>query len=119
MEFFELIGKFQKEPIMGQGVPDTTQPSQQTYIPIIAIARITLKHTLYRLPIAMKDAPDHICGTAQRVGYTGTQQNDLAIYRLKVKTVSHLPVITLPGFFVLEQGIFVDYEQWCASQQAK
>lgn len=104
---------------MNQHAQAPLQPSQQTYISVVAISRITLKHSLYRLPIATADAPDHICGVAQRVGYTGKQDNDLAIYRLKVKTGNNLPVMTLPGFFVLEQGVFVDYEQWCAKQVVK
>ena len=103
---------------MNQNGQNPIHPPQQTYIPAVAISRITLKHTLYRLPVATRDAPDHICGLAQRVGYTGTKENDLAIYRLKVKIGNHLPVMTLPGFFVLEQGIFVDYEQWCAARRA-
>src|SRR5437762_4353176 len=104
---------------MNQQAQTPMQPPQQTYIPTVVIGRITLKHSLYRLPIATANAPDQICGVAQRVGYTGKQENDLAIYRLKVKTGNNLPVITLPGFFVLEQGIFVDYEQWCANQRVK
>lgn len=104
---------------MDQHTQTPTQPPQQTYIPIVAISRITLKHSLYRLPVATVDAPDQVCGVAQRVGYTGKQENDLTIYRLKIKTGINLSILTLPGFFVLEQGIFVDYEQWCANSRAK
>ena len=104
---------------MNQNGQNPIHLPQQTYIPTVAISHVTLKHTLYRLPIATRNAPDHICGIAMRVGYTGTQEHDLTMYRLKVKTGKHLPVMTLPGFFVLEQGIFVDYEQWCASRQAE
>ena len=104
---------------MDQHTPNPTQLSQQTYIPAVAIGRIPLKHSLYRLPVATAGAPDQICGVAQRVGFTGKQDNDLAIYRLKIKAGNNLPVITLPGFFVLEQGKFVDYEQWCANLRAK
>jgi len=104
---------------MDQYTQTATQPPQQTYIPIVAISRITLKHSLYRLPVATAAAPDKVCGVAQRVGYTGKQENDLAIYRLKIKTGINPPVLTLPGFFVLEQGIFVEYDQWCANSRAK
>ena len=104
---------------MNQHAQNPIQPPQQTYIPVVAIGRITLKHSLYRLPIATLDVPDHTCGVAQRVGYIGTQENDLTLYRLKVKAGNNLSIMTLPGFFVLEQGVFVDYEQWCANQRAK
>lgn len=56
---------------------------------------------------------------AQRIGYTGNRDDDLAIYRLKIKPGADLPTITLPGFFVIEDGIFKDYEQWCDSRKAK
>ena len=104
---------------MDQHEQNTTQLSQRTYISAVAIDRITLKLSLYRLQVATVDAPDQVCGVAQRVGYTGRQDNDLAVYRLKIKAGNDLPVITLPGFFVLEQGIFVDYERWCANSRAK
>lgn len=109
----------EKSWIMIQHAQNPTQPPQPTYIPTIAIGSITQKHSLYRLPIATLDTPDRICGIAQRVGYTGKQDNDLTIYRLKIKTGNNLPVMTLPGFYVLEQGIFVDYEQWCMNQRVK
>jgi len=38
-----------------------------------------------------------------------TLETDLAIYRLKIKPTSDLPLVTLPGFFVLENGIFIRY----------
>ncbi len=72
-----------------------------------------------RLPVALANTPDQVCGIALRVGYTGKQDNDLAMYRLKVKAGHNLSVITLPGFFVLEQGIFVDYEQWSANSRTQ
>lgn len=104
---------------MNHQAQTSTQPPQQTYVPVVAIGRITLKHSLYRLPIATTVAPDSICGVALRVGYTGRQENDLAIYRLKIKIGNNLPVMTFPGFFVLEQSVFVDYEQWCANSRVK
>ncbi|MFL5627056.1 MAG: hypothetical protein ACJ788_15860 [Ktedonobacteraceae bacterium] len=91
-------------------------PLQQTYIPVIALASATLRHSLRRLEIATIHTPDHVCGMAQRIGYTGGQANDLAIYRLKVKGRNIISSITLPGFYVIENGVFVEYEQW---QQAE
>ena len=96
-----------------------SQQPQQIYIPAVGISRITVKHSLPRLPVATAKTPDQVCGVAQRVGYTGTQDNDLAIFRLKIKAGQNLPVITLPGFFVLEQGVFIDYEQWCANSKTQ
>lgn len=85
---------------------------QQSYIPAIAMPRATLRHSLLKLPIAQWTKPDHICGFAQRVGYTGNQDKDLAIYRLKIKNNNNQHTFTLPGLFVIENGIFIDYEQW-------
>jgi len=65
----------------------------------------------------MRKAPELICGFAQRVGYTGSQDKDLAIYRLKVKPGKDLSTVTLPGFFVIENGVFLDYEQWCQNRE--
>ena len=94
-------------------------PTQQTYVPAVVLSQFTLKHSLQKLPVAVKGALDHICGVAQRVGYTGNSDDDLAVYRLKVKIGKNLSTITLPGFFVVEDGIFQDYEQWCRNREAK
>lgn len=88
------------------------QSHQNTYKPAISIVRITAKHTLGRIPIAPIDTPESICGTARRVGYTGRLDSDLAIYRLKVKNKEPRYTVTLPGLFVVDEGVFVDYEQW-------
>ena len=85
---------------------------QQSYVPVVAMPHATLRHSLLRLPIALHTAPDRACGFAQRVGYTGNQDTDLAIYRLKIKGTRDIPTITLPNLFVIENGIFVDYDQW-------
>ena len=85
---------------------------QTIYIPGIPVDRATLKHSLNRLPVALLKQPDHICGEARRVGYTGKEDQDLALYRLKIKANKGLPTITLPGFFIIENGIFRDYEHW-------
>ena len=85
---------------------------QQSYVPAVAMAHATLRYSLPRLPVALQTEPDRICGFAQRVGYTGNQDTDLAIYRLKIKAVHNIPTITLPNLFVIENGVFVDYEQW-------
>lgn len=64
-----------------------------------------------KLSIALEETPNHISGQALRVGYTGSLLTDLALYRLKIKATSELPATTLPGFFVLEHGLFRVYEE--------
>jgi hypothetical protein len=92
---------------------------QLTYIPAVAVTQVTLRHSLQKIPVAIPGQPDRICGMAQRIGYTGNSDDDLAIYRLKIKAGEALPTITLPGFFVIDGGIFKDYEQWCANRKIK
>jgi hypothetical protein len=86
--------------------------SQHIYIPAVAIDCATLKHSWNRLPVATIDSPEHICGEARRIGYTGTTTTDLALYRLKVRAADHIPTMTLPGIYIIEGGQFFDYEQW-------
>jgi hypothetical protein len=90
---------------------------QLTYIPAISINQITAKHAMGKVFIVQADAPDRICGIARRIGYTGKQDNDLAIYRLKVKIDQGSSVVTLPNLFVVEGGMFIDYEQWCLNSK--
>lgn len=90
---------------------------QHIYIPAVAIVRATLKHSCNKLPIATAASPDKICGEARRIGYTGKQEGDLALYRLKVKVGKDLPTMTLPSLYIIENGSFVDYEQWQQEQE--
>ena len=83
-----------------------------TFVPMAKVSRITAKHTLGRLPIATLDAPDCSCGTARRIGYTGNHAQDLAIYRLKVRLGPQTGVTTLPTMYVVDEGKFIDYEEW-------
>ncbi|HLI08331.1 MAG TPA: hypothetical protein VKV40_17335 [Ktedonobacteraceae bacterium] len=92
---------------------------QLTYIPAVAITQVTLRHSLQKIPVVIPGEPNRICGMAQRIGYTGNRDNDLAIYRLKIKAGEDFPTITLPGFFVIEDGVFKDYEQWCDNRKTK
>ncbi len=94
-------------------------PDQLTYVPAVAITHVTLRHSLQKIPVVIAGQPERICGMAQRIGYTGNGGDDLAIYRLKVRAGSDLPTITLPGFFVIEDGIFKDYERWCDNRKTK
>ena len=67
-------------------------PPQQTYLPAVVPIVGTLKHSLRKVALARLEAPNQACGVAQRVGYTGTLETDLAIYRLRVR---HSPIVKL------------------------
>ena len=85
---------------------------QHVYVPIIAITRATLKHSWNKISVATVIAPDNICGDARRIGYTGKDENDLALYRLKIRPGHGLSTVTLPGIYIIEDGLFQDYEDW-------
>jgi hypothetical protein len=87
-------------------------PHHNTYIPTIAIERATLKYSSSKLPVSTIRQPEQICGEARRIGYTGTQDHDLALYRIKIKKGQGYPSMTLPGLYIITDGIFQDYEQW-------
>ena len=82
------------------------------YVPLLAILEATFKHSLAKLEVAILNAPEEVCGIAQRVGYTGSKDTDVAIYRLKIRGGRFRSTITLPGFYVIDKGIFTDYELW-------
>ena len=87
--------------------------TQQTYLPAIHDAAPVFELSLRSIPIVASEAPDNVCGIAYRVGSTGKSRSDLAMYRLKLKvSIAGLRATTLPGFFVIEDGVFVEYEQW-------
>ncbi len=91
---------------------------QVTYIPAISVTQITVRHTMGRVPVAMEDKPECVCGVARRIGYTGTNGNDLAIYRLKVKENVNDNATTLSTLFVVDGGLFVDYYLWQKKRDA-
>ncbi len=82
------------------------------YIPAVPIAQITVRHAMGRVPVAKQGTPNDICGIARRVGYTGTSACDLAIYRLKVKERRNDNAMMLPMLYVVDDGSFVDYDEW-------
>ena len=91
---------------------------ENVYIPATNMGSATFRYSLSKVQVAIRNAPELICGFAQRVGYTGSQDKDLAVYRLKVKPGIDLPIVTLPGFFVIENGAFHEYEQWRQKREA-
>ena len=86
-------------------------PAQPTYLPAIVPASGTRQHSLSKYLLASSETPDHICGLAKRVGYTGPKETDLALYRLKVRVSPDVLAVTLSNFFVLEHGFFRVYER--------
>lgn len=84
----------------------TIQTTQVTYITFDATSTPRGK-----IPIATQSDPQKMCGIARRIGYTGSSTNDLALYRLKLNTPRPNLKTMLPGYFVLEHGIFRDYHQ--------
>ena len=108
-DFFQKV--FQADSRLLMDYHATDAPAK-VYVPSIAISEATFKHSLAKLEVAVLHAPDEICGIAQRVGYTGSKDTDVAIYRLKIRGVRFRSTITLPGFYVIDKGIFTDYELW-------
>ena len=83
--------------------------TEQSYVP----ASIPFEQSQRKVPFATSDKPDHICGVAVRVGRAGTRESDPPIYRLKLNTsLASFKTAVLPGFFVLERGVFIPCEQW-------
>jgi hypothetical protein len=82
--------------------------STAVYMPHTSSRASPLRH----LSIATVTEPEHICGVAERIGYTGKDTQALPMYRLKVIEEGRSDRLMLPFFFVLEKGIFVEYEHW-------
>ncbi len=85
---------------------------QIKYVPAVSISQITARHMMGRVLVARENDPECICGVARRIGYTGTRERDLAIYRLKVKEHASDNATTLPLLYVVDDGLFVDYDMW-------
>ncbi len=91
---------------------DLAALTERQYIPVIKDGALELTKARSRkvLSITYADVPEERCGSALRIGYTGTQDNDKAIYRLKVIGKGK-KFFTLPLLYILEGGIFVRYEE--------
>jgi hypothetical protein len=88
---------------------------QRIYRPAIALAQATMRHSVARIALTTAEAPHTICGTAFRTGYCGMKLDDFALYRLKVsgrgKARNGRETNTLPGFFILKDGVFLPISQ--------
>ncbi len=88
------------------------------YRPTIAIQRISAHEKLYsKLFVAPIDAPTRVCGTAKRIGVTGTGESDLVLYRIKLWTDQKRLNYMLPSLFVVVDGIFLDVNDWQAQNK--
>jgi hypothetical protein len=86
------------------------QQYQNVYVPATAETSSPSKLPKSSILLALQERPDQICGIAQRVGCTNEANYEQVIYRLKLK--AHLVGFfntTIPGFFVLENGVFLQY----------
>ena len=85
--------------------------SQQRYIPATSDTSAGFLLHVIRFPIALQDAPGQVCGTAHRVGYAHLASGKQAVYRLKLRmNFAGRKTATLPGFFILVNGVFEEYE---------
>jgi|SRR5947209_4890257 len=84
---------------------------RRTYVPATVEAPDGFKRLKSSIPLALQETPNSICGLARRVGWTHEKgANKEAIYRLKLQV--HLLGVsnaTIPGFFVLKDGVFVEF----------
>ena len=89
----------------------TSQQTQSSpYILALALDPTTLHRRRSPLLVAHREAPDVVCGIARRIG-TGEYSQDLVVYRLMIRTTARSRRM-LEAFFVLEHGIFYEYEHW-------
>ena len=70
--------------------------------------------SLGKLAIATRNNPRTVRGVAHRVGYTHAKAGANAMYRLKIDIPSYPGKTTLPNLFVLDDGTFCDYDEWCS-----
>lgn len=82
--------------------------AEATYRPALSLMRATFKHSLASIPLVKIDMPEAVCGRARRIGYCDSQEEKLALYRLKIHKLSKNGKVTatLPGLFVLDEGVF-------------
>ena len=95
---------------------DLAALTERQYVPITRedVLELTKARSKKVLSIAYTDVPEERCGSALRIGYTGNEDKDKALYRLKVRGKGK-HFFTLPLLYALEGGIFVPYEEEGAS----
>jgi len=95
---------------------DLASLTERQYVPISRedVFELTKARSRKILSIAYVDAPEERCGSALRIGYTGSEDRDKALYRLKVRGKGK-HFFTLPLLYALESGVFISYEEEGAS----
>lgn len=89
-----------------------TKPVTVSYISALQDTPTRFRDSLKKVPFTRSDASNQVYGVAVRVGATGNMGDDRALYRLKLKmSFAHSQTTaTLPGFFLLENNVFVPYD---------
>jgi hypothetical protein len=86
---------------------------QQHYRPTVAFVEKNGVDTSYgRVPLCTCEHPEHVCGIAKKIGYTGREITDRTLYRVKLFTERKLKPVTLPSLFVFDDGLFLELDQW-------
>lgn len=86
------------------------QQHKRTYVPATVEAPDGFKRLKSNIPLALQETPNSICGLARRVGWTHEGSAKEAIYRLKLQArLLGASNATIPGFFVLKDGVFVEF----------
>ena len=87
------------------------QMTEQIYIPTHVTIPLDHLYLLKTIPLALQSNPDQVCGVAHRVGYTYRANIKQPMYRLKLRqNLASKKTATLPGFYILVDGVFVRYE---------
>ena len=87
------------------------QMTEQVYIPIIVNTPSDHLYLLKTIPLAAQSNPNQVCGVAHRVGYTYIAGMKQPMYRLKLRqSLAGKKTATLPGFYILVNGVFVRHE---------
>lgn len=87
------------------------QMSEQVYIPVNVDTLSDSFYLLKTIPLAVQSNPNQVCGVAHRVGYTYKVSVKQPMYRLKLRqSLASKKTATLPGFYILVNGVFVRHE---------
>jgi len=81
------------------------------YIPATSSTHADSIYLQKTIPLALQSNPEQICGVAHRIGFVHISGYKHPIYRLKLReNRAGKKTATLAGFYILENGIFVEHE---------
>jgi hypothetical protein len=87
------------------------QMTEQVYIPVNIDTLSDSLYLLKTIPLAVQSNPNQVCGVARRVGYIYRANVKQPMYRLKLRqSLASKKTATLPGFYILVNGVFVRHE---------